>query len=505
VGAAPSGRDLVLAHLGGDRGAFDEIVRWYYPTLFGHARRLLRDERLAEDAVQEAFLRAYRALPAFAGEYQLGAWLHRIVANVCATDGARRSRDMDAEERWVSLATVESFGPEEHSEHVEARARVVSAINQLSPSYREALVLRDVMELEYSDVADRSGISEQNARARVSRARAALRRIVEPTAAFGALVARGFRRGTRWAPRVYSHVASSANAVSEAVNMPSRAGAITAVATTSVAAVAVAVPLFGGSFTPSAPPAPRTQQVVAGQPATPATTASASSKVWVATAALPTTSAAPSPSTTTSTSTTSSTTIAPVVAVVAPLVTTSTSTTAPLPQTLAVLDSSSVATDSGGGATEEPGILTIGGTNEAGRLTTQLSVPSTGADACSGSLDGRFIWGDSAANPNAHRVSITSGFASAEQVTGATVYHLAGFADVTGGVGDFDGYTAVSGTVTVPADGSDGRLDLTFTHADGPVSVPACAGSSPSTSTSTSTTVAGGSDQAGATATAIAP
>src|SRR4029077_14402840 len=108
----------------------------------------------------------------------------------------------------------------------EARRRVDEAIAKLPPRYREALVLRDLMELEYADVASQAGITEQNARARVHRARAALRRMVEGTAVIGPFISRGFRRATRWAPNVSSQLSNS-GATADMVNLPARAGALT--------------------------------------------------------------------------------------------------------------------------------------------------------------------------------------------------------------------------------------------------------------------------------------
>src|SRR5438309_11260976 len=99
-------RDLVLSHRSGDVDAFPEIVRIHYPALFGHALRKLNDRGAAEDAVQETFLRAYRALPGFGGEFRLAGWLHRILSNVCADEAGRRSRDASAFNRLAADAST---------------------------------------------------------------------------------------------------------------------------------------------------------------------------------------------------------------------------------------------------------------------------------------------------------------------------------------------------------------------------------------------------------------
>ena len=86
-------KELVAAHQAGDSEAFEELVREYRVSLLSHARRKLRCDAGAEDAVQETLVRAYRALPRFNGEYRLGPWLHRIMGNVCIDELNKRQRD----------------------------------------------------------------------------------------------------------------------------------------------------------------------------------------------------------------------------------------------------------------------------------------------------------------------------------------------------------------------------------------------------------------------------
>lgn len=169
-------RRLVELHKAGDEEAFASIVTAYHRELMSHARRRLHDPRAAEDAVQEALLRAFRALPRFNGEYKLGAWLHRIVENVCADEGNRRRREGELTDRVASLPPV----PEaDVADSAIADPEVTQALQSLSPSYREALVLRYVEGLPYREVAEKTGVSEENARARAHRGRAVLRRVLK--------------------------------------------------------------------------------------------------------------------------------------------------------------------------------------------------------------------------------------------------------------------------------------------------------------------------------------
>ncbi len=181
-------RRLVEAHKAGDPAAFADLVRNHRRALMGHAVRRLHDQQAAEDAVQETLLRAYRALPRFNGEYKVAGWLHRILENVCADEGNRRKREsllvdrVAGWERFVEPAADQVIGLEL------PRAELAAALARLPRNYQEALVLRFVDELPYDELAQAAGVTEDNARARVHRARAALRRALGTVAAFGAFL-----------------------------------------------------------------------------------------------------------------------------------------------------------------------------------------------------------------------------------------------------------------------------------------------------------------------------
>jgi len=486
---AANGRDLVLAHLAGDPEAFDDIVRRYYPALLAHARRRLFDDRLAEDAVQEAFLKAYRALPAFSGEFRLGAWLHRIMSNVCNDEGARRSRETQANERWAALVDPDQAGPEEYGERDEIRARVAAAVNELPPSYREALVLRDVMDYEYADVATAAGITEDNARARVSRARAALRRLVEGSVALGGAFVGGFKRAGRWVPKLGYHLSNSAG-VTDAAVASVRSGPMITLATTGAAAAAVvvasAVPLFGG---PAAPPKPPPVFAVVAGPQTPAAaSALAPAGTTAATSAVVSIAPRIAPSTSTSTSTTTSTTVRPVTTTVGstpgvarPGLTTSAATLEP------TVLSGPVQRDPG--STEANASLTIGHGNPiTGYLTSQLSLPAAGTSVCDGTLTLKFVWSVPGTARPAELTASTS-FVSGSTGSGPTFYGIAGGGELAGDA-QLDGPVSVTGSLEVPSSGS---AELTANIESGPGAGAACRGNVLASTTSItppSTTVA---------------
>ncbi len=228
-------RELVAAHQAGDSEAFDELVREHRSSLYGHARRKLLCDATAEDAVQETLVRAYRALPRFNGEYRLGPWLHRIMANVCVDEANRRRRDGEKQD-LLSAQPVEHLNApgadEELGLHLDDE-KLKSALSEIADPYREALVLRFVDELDYGEVAAVAGVSEQNARARVSRARIAMKSLMKGVAALPIFVIGILKKGEKAA----AAATSSSVPVTAAAGSAATSTAVTAAsqATTTVA------------------------------------------------------------------------------------------------------------------------------------------------------------------------------------------------------------------------------------------------------------------------------
>jgi RNA polymerase sigma-70 factor (ECF subfamily) len=181
---------LLTALRAGDPQAFEQLVREHTGRLLAVARRLLRNDDDAREAVQEAFLSAFRALDRFEGASRLATWLHRIVVNACLM--RLRSRRGAAEESLDDLlpsfaanghhaAAITDWSQDAHAalEREETRARVRHAIDALPETYRTALVLRDIEELDTADVANLLGITPNAAKVRVHRARQALRTLLD--------------------------------------------------------------------------------------------------------------------------------------------------------------------------------------------------------------------------------------------------------------------------------------------------------------------------------------
>lgn len=220
---------IVASFRAGDHEAFAELVRAHGPALHRHAMRRLNDHASAEDAVQETFARAFRALGRVEGDYRLGSWLHQIMANVCIDEANRRKREATKVERFIGVEPTvreESPGVEDQLGLDADHTAVVAALHTLPAPYREALSLRFVEECDYDEVARRTGVSEQNARARVSRGRHAMRIALRGVAAIPLFFVALLRRGGKAAEALSVSNATSSTATTAAHN----AGSIAPVA-----------------------------------------------------------------------------------------------------------------------------------------------------------------------------------------------------------------------------------------------------------------------------------
>lgn len=183
--------ELLAALRAGDERAFEALVRTHGPRLLALTRRYTRTEEDAQEALQDAFVSAFRGLDRFEGGALLSTWLHRIAVNAALMIERRRSRrrEQDIEE----LLPV--YGPGGHRieppaawsepvgaelEREELRTLVLRSIAQLPENYRTVLVLRDIEELDLAEIAARLDITPGAAKIRVHRARQALRTLLDP-------------------------------------------------------------------------------------------------------------------------------------------------------------------------------------------------------------------------------------------------------------------------------------------------------------------------------------
>ncbi|HVP31360.1 MAG TPA: sigma-70 family RNA polymerase sigma factor [Myxococcota bacterium] len=194
--ASPEGdlaaeRKLLARLRGGEEAAFAELVKRHGGRMLTVAQRMLRHHEDARDAVQEAFLSAFRALDRFEGNARLSTWLHRIVVNAALMKlrTQRRKPEASIDELLPTFledghaaepSTPWREGSDETLSRRETRDLVRRSIDRLPESYRTILILRDVEELDTEETASLLGVSVNAAKTRLHRARQALRAILDP-------------------------------------------------------------------------------------------------------------------------------------------------------------------------------------------------------------------------------------------------------------------------------------------------------------------------------------
>lgn len=187
----PDQQALVERLRAGDGAAYEQIVRDLSPRMLATAKRLLSSEADAEDAVQEAFLSAFKNLDKFQQGSQVGTWIHRILINAALMKLRSRNRRHEASiedllPRFDSTGHAENPAqpwnlPDADPIQAEETTRVVrEAIESLPDAYRTVLLLRDVEELDTEAAAQALGITPNAVKTRLHRARQALRTLLDP-------------------------------------------------------------------------------------------------------------------------------------------------------------------------------------------------------------------------------------------------------------------------------------------------------------------------------------
>ncbi len=176
----PTDQDLVERVQGGDKTAFDLLVRKYQHRVVKLVMRYLRDPADAEDVTQEAFIKAYRALPQFRGESAFYTWLYRIAINTAKNAAVARSRspveyDLDlqnSDESYELQARMADHDtPEALALADEIRLVVEAAIDSLPEELRTAIVLRELDGQSYEAIAATMECPVGTVRSRIFRAR----------------------------------------------------------------------------------------------------------------------------------------------------------------------------------------------------------------------------------------------------------------------------------------------------------------------------------------------
>lgn len=161
--------ELIHLHNTGDEQAFGEIFSRHKDRMWAVALRTTRDPEVASDAVQDAFLNAFRRSASFRGDSQVTTWLHRITVNA-ALDRLRKIKPT------ADLADHEPVEPRDHHRSVEVRLDVRAALEVLPEGQRMALILVDMQGLSVAEAAQVLDVAEGTVKSRCARGRTAMAR-----------------------------------------------------------------------------------------------------------------------------------------------------------------------------------------------------------------------------------------------------------------------------------------------------------------------------------------
>lgn len=189
---APSDAELLARLRAGDGGAYETLVRAESPKLLRVLRRIVGSEDEARDALQEAFMTAFRALAAFDGRSRVSTWLYRVAVNAGLMRLRRRKHLSECSVEELLPSFLEDghrrdpgpawrAAPDEEVERARLRALVRDKIAELPETYREPLLLYDIQGLDTAEVARALSLSVGAVKTRLHRARQALRALLDPT------------------------------------------------------------------------------------------------------------------------------------------------------------------------------------------------------------------------------------------------------------------------------------------------------------------------------------
>jgi RNA polymerase sigma-70 factor, ECF subfamily len=172
---------LIERSLEGDLDAFNQLIVQYQNLAYSVAYRLLSDTDAAADAVQDSFIKAYRALDTFRGG-SFKSWLMRIITNTCYDVLRARQRrktdsldDLPVENEYIAALTDPHESPQQFVERQELSTLITTAIQDLPEEQRVSIILCDVEGYSYEEIADITGVAIGTVKSRISRARSRVR------------------------------------------------------------------------------------------------------------------------------------------------------------------------------------------------------------------------------------------------------------------------------------------------------------------------------------------
>ena len=163
----------------GDQGAFEELVLLYEKRVLALTQRMCGNPEDAAEAAQEAFLAAWQGLKNFRGDSSFSTWLYRLSSNACVDllrrEGRRQAAvSLDGEDLNLDIPSPIP-SPQEEAERRELREQIEAGLRALPPGYREVLVLREMQQLRYDEIAHVLELDVGTVKSRISRGRKRLR------------------------------------------------------------------------------------------------------------------------------------------------------------------------------------------------------------------------------------------------------------------------------------------------------------------------------------------
>lgn len=180
-------KKLIELSVGGDIEAFETLIQSHQKKVYNIALRMTKNPDDAQELSQDAFVRAFTSISKFRGDSKFSTWMYRITVNVCTDFLRKRNKTISLsieqgaavgeEERPLQIEE-DGPGPSELSEKKQLKELVRDAMDSLSDEHREVLVLRDLMDMPYKDIANTLNVNEGTIKSRINRARESLKKII---------------------------------------------------------------------------------------------------------------------------------------------------------------------------------------------------------------------------------------------------------------------------------------------------------------------------------------
>lgn len=180
-------KNLVELSARGDIEAFETLIQFHQKKVYNIALRMTKNPEDAQELAQDTFVRAFIAIKKFRGEASFSTWLYRIAMNVCTDFLRKRNKAVvismeqgaagSENDQPIQLAE-EGPGPDELSEKRQLKNLVRQAMDSLSMEHRQVLILRDLLDLSYKDIANTLKVNEGTVKSRINRAREGLKQVI---------------------------------------------------------------------------------------------------------------------------------------------------------------------------------------------------------------------------------------------------------------------------------------------------------------------------------------